>query len=136
MRMMTRAAFVTLVSAPALTLALATPGNAAVSQITVAPAGSVGALAASCPANAVCMWNGVNFRGTKITVRNVPGTCWHYTKGYRFPVKSLITGRDRAISSMRAKINCRGTASVSYRKNVRVPDVGYGKYGFPMVSFR
>ncbi|WUH99691.1 peptidase inhibitor family I36 protein [Spirillospora sp. NBC_00431] len=136
MNKLTKSVLGVLVAAPVLTSVMATPGNASTGpSIELARAGSAEAMAASCPANAVCLWTGTRFRGDKITVRKDGSACWNYRPGYIFPVKSLITGRNRGIAAMRTKKDCRGTPSASYAKNVKVRSLG-GRYGFQMKSIR
>lgn len=109
--------------------------DTAASTYSVARAGSAEAKAASCGANKVCLWTQNNFEGDKITISKPAQVCQNYDYGYAFPVKSLITGKNRGITAMRTKRNCKGKASMSYFKGVKVKKVD-GKYGFSMVSIR
>lgn len=107
----------------------------AASTYSVARAGSAEAKATSCGANKVCLWTQNNFEGDKITISKPQNVCQNYDYGYIFPVKSLITGKNRMIMAMRTKRNCKGNPSMTYFKGVKVKKVD-GKYGFNMVSIR
>lgn len=111
------------------------PVDSNTATYSFAPAGSAEAKAASCPANKVCLWNQNNFQGDKLAISKRPQQCYNYTYGYIFPVKSLITGKNRGIVAMRTERNCKGTPSKSYDKGVKVKKAD-GKYGFEMVSVR
>jgi hypothetical protein len=109
-----------------------THSNGAVTR--EAPEGTAEAADTTCTGHAVCFWTKTNYRGSRYEVSVTDRDCWDIYPSQPnkvFIVKSLKTGGDGYISSMRTKQNCKGTPSMSYTHNAKVPSTT-----FNMKSFR